>query len=60
MTISVLTVFTAGFTKGMKNPICFVVGTIILTAMGLKAFETIQAGEQNSLKNFLNVQVHLD
>ena len=46
MTISVLDVFTAGFTKGMKNPICFVAGTMVLTAMGLKAIETIQAGDQ--------------
>jgi len=46
MTISVLAVFTAGFTKGMKNPICFVAGTMVLTAMGLKAIETIQVGEQ--------------
>ena len=46
MTISVLAVFTAGFTKGMKNPICFVAGTMVLTAMGLKAIETIQAGDQ--------------
>ena len=38
--------FTAGFTKGMKNPICFVAGTMILTAMGLKAIETIQVGDQ--------------
>ncbi|SHN05405.1 intein C-terminal splicing region [Anaerosporobacter mobilis DSM 15930] len=46
MTISTLAVFTAGFTKGMKNPICFVAGTMVLTAMGLKAIETIQAGDQ--------------
>ncbi|SHN02827.1 Pretoxin HINT domain-containing protein [Anaerosporobacter mobilis DSM 15930] len=46
MTISVLAVFTDGFTKGMKNPICFVAGTMVLTAMGLKAIETIQAGDQ--------------
>ena len=37
--------FTAGFTKGMKNPICFVAGTMILTAMGLKAIETIKIGD---------------
>ena len=41
-----LAIFKAGFTKGMKNPICFVAGTMILTAMGLKAMETIQAGDQ--------------
>ena len=46
ITVSTLAIFTAGFTKGMKNPICFVAGTMILTAMGLKAIETIQAGEQ--------------
>ena len=43
--------FTAGFTKGMKNPICFVAGTMILTAMGFKAIETIQAGDQVIVTN---------
>ena len=46
ISVSALAVFTAGFTKGMKNPICFVAGTMVLTAMGLKAIETIQAGDQ--------------
>jgi hypothetical protein len=46
ITISALAVFTAGFTKGMKNPICFVAGTMVLSAMGLKAIETIQPGDQ--------------
>nr|WP_294490768.1 polymorphic toxin-type HINT domain-containing protein [uncultured Anaerosporobacter sp.] len=46
LTVSTLAIFTAGFTKGMKNPICFVAGTMILTAMGLKAIETIQPGDQ--------------
>ena len=46
ITVSVFAIFTAGFTKGMKNLKCFVAGTMILTAMGLKAIETIQAGDQ--------------
>jgi hypothetical protein len=46
ITISALAAFTTGFAKGMKNPICFVAGTMILTTMGLKAIETIQAGDQ--------------
>jgi hypothetical protein len=46
ITISALAMFTAGFTKGMKNPVCFVAGTMVLTAMGLKAIEAIQAGGQ--------------
>ena len=33
ITVSTLAIFTAGFTKGMKNPICFVAGTMVLTAV---------------------------
>ena len=45
MTVSVLAIFTAGFTKGMKDPVCFVAGTMILTAMGLKSIEKIKTGD---------------
>ena len=36
--------FTGGFTKGMQNPVCFVKGTMILTAAGLVAIESIESG----------------
>ena len=38
--------FTGGFAKGMKNPVCFVAGTMVLTASGLVAIETIKAGDK--------------
>ncbi len=43
--VSVLAVFSGGFTQGMKNPTCFVAGTMILTANGLVAIENIRAGD---------------
>ncbi len=44
--VSALAVFSGGFTKGMKNPTCFVAGTMILTASGLVAIENIKAGDK--------------
>lgn len=44
--VSVVATFTGGFTKGMKNPVCFVEGTMILTAAGFVAIETIKAGDK--------------
>ena len=38
--------FTGGFAKGMKNPICFVAGTMVLIVAGLRAIETIKAGDK--------------
>ncbi len=39
-------VASGGFVKGMKNPTCFVAGTMILTASGLVAIENIKAGDK--------------
>jgi len=38
--------FTSGFSVGMQNPACFVAGTMILTATGLVAIESIKAGDK--------------
>ena len=46
ISVSALAVFTAGFSVGMKNPKCFVAGTMILTAAGLVAIESIKAGDR--------------
>lgn len=43
--VSAIATFTGGFTQGMKNPTCFVAGTMILTATGLVAIENIKAGD---------------
>ena len=44
--VSMVAVFTGGFAKGMENPVCFVAGTMVLTIAGLRAIETIKAGEK--------------
>lgn len=48
--IQLLTGITAlasgGFAKGMRNPVCFVAGTLILTSLGLVAIEKIKAGDK--------------
>ena len=44
--ISIAATFTGGFTQGMKNPACFIAGTMILTAVGLKAIESLKAGDK--------------
>ncbi len=44
--VSALAVFGGGFTKGMKNPTCFIAGTMILTVSGLVAIENIKAGDK--------------
>ena len=43
--VSALAAFSGGFTQGMKNPTCFVAGTMILTATGLVTIENIKAGD---------------
>jgi hypothetical protein len=45
-TVSAVAVFTGGFTKGMKNPVCFVAGTMVFTAAGVVAIENIRAGDK--------------
>ncbi len=44
--VSTIAVFTGGFAEGMKNPSCFVAGTMILTMVGLVAIENIKAGDK--------------
>ena len=42
-----LTALTTGsFARGMRNPVCFVAGTMVLTAAGLVAIEKIKAGDK--------------
>jgi hypothetical protein len=46
--VSALAVFSAGAYQGLKstNPVCFVAGTMILTAAGVIAIENIKAGDK--------------
>jgi len=44
--VSVVAAFTGGFNKGMKDPKCFVAGTMILTAAGSIAIENIKTGDK--------------
>jgi hypothetical protein len=44
--VSALAMVTGGFSIGMKNPACFVAGTMILTATGLVAIENIKVGDK--------------
>lgn len=37
---------SGGFAKGMKNPVCFVAGTLVLSSLGLVAIEKIKAGDK--------------
>ena len=37
---------SGGFAKGMRNPVCFVAGTLVLTSLGLVAIEKIKAGDK--------------
>jgi len=43
--VSAVAAFTTGFSQGMKNPSCFVAGTLVLTATGLVAIESVKAGD---------------
>ena len=50
--ITGLTALTTGsFAKGMRNPVCFVAGTMILTAAGLVAIKKIKAGDKVTSTN---------
>jgi hypothetical protein len=49
--VSSLAVFSSGFAKGMENPLCFVEGTLILTAAGLVTIESIQRGSKVTSTN---------
>jgi hypothetical protein len=44
--VSALAMVTGGFSIGMKNPVCFVAGTVVLTAVGLVAIENLKAGDK--------------
>lgn len=35
-----------GFARGMRNPVCFVAGTLVLTPLGLVAIEKIKVGDK--------------
>lgn len=39
-------VASGGFAKGMRNPVCFVAGTLVLTSLGLVAIEKVKAGDK--------------
>jgi hypothetical protein len=49
--VSALAVFSSGFAKGMENPLCFVEGTLILTAAGLVTIESIERGNKVTSTN---------
>jgi len=46
ISISALAAFTSGFNVGLQNQVCFVAGTMILTATGVVEIERIRAGDK--------------
>ena len=46
LSAGVVATISGGLIKGMRNPSCFVAGTMVLTATGLVAIENIKAGDR--------------